>query len=188
MVFIILGAVAFLLFFLYDINSILKISRLLKGGFFAGLLLLTAATAGIILSSGEMLKLELIRTGIYGLLAVLFFALLVYTLFFALPFQDTYLDTKAEPKVYRQGMYALCRHPGVLWFIGLYFSLGQALGLPILNLAAAVFCSLNILYVLFQDNWTFMRAFPDYKEYKNETPFLIPGLHSIRRCFRTISR
>lgn len=188
MLFIILGTVAFLLFFLYDINSILKKSRLLNGCFFAGLLLLIAATAGIILTSREALKLEMIRTGICGFLTVLFFGLLIYTLFFALPFKDTYLNTEAEPKVYREGMYALCRHPGVLWFIGMYISLGQALQLPMLNLAAVIFSSLNILYVIFQDKWTFMRAFPDYKDYKNETPFLIPGLHSMRRCFKTISR
>lgn len=188
MLFIILGIVAFLLFFLYDINSILKKNSLLNGCFFAGLFLLTAATAGIILTSKEVLKLELLRTGIFGLLAVLFLVLLIYTLFFALPFKDTYLSTEIEPKVYRKGMYALCRHPGVLWFIGMYFSLEQALQLPILKIAAAVFSSLNILYVIFQDMWTFTRTFPDYKEYKKETPFLIPGMHSIRKCIKTISR
>ncbi len=187
MVFIILGIMAYLLFFLYDINSIIIKNKLLKGCFFAGICLLTAATTGIIISTADQVKLSIIRTGLCGLMAAVFLTLLIYTLFFALPFQDTYLGTEAPPKVYQNGVYALCRHPGVLWFIGMYLFLGLMLQLPIFYIASAIFSGLNVLYVIFQDSWTFMRIFPDYKQYKQETPFLIPGIHSIRKCMKTIS-
>ncbi len=187
MIFTILGAVAYLLFFLYDINSIIMKNKLLNCCFFSGILLLTTATAGIILSSAGQIRLNVIRTSICGLLAAVFFALLIYTLFFALPFKDTYLEKGAAPKVYQNGVYALCRHPGVLWFIGMYLFMGLTLQLRMFYIASAIFSCLNLLYVIFQDGWTFMRTFPDYKQYKQETPFLLPNISSIQKCFKTIS-
>ena len=187
MIFIVLGVVAYLLFFLYDINSILMKNKLLNCCFFAGIFLLAASTAGIIISSAELVKLPVIRTSICGLLAAVFFALLIYTLFFALPFKDTYVGTEAPPKVYRDGIYALCRHPGVLWFIGMYFFMGLTLQSPMFYIASVIFSCLNLIYVIFQDHWTFMKMFPDYEQYKQETPFLLPGIHSIKKCFKTIS-
>ncbi len=188
MIYTILGVIAYLFFFAYDINSIILKNKLLNCCFFSGLLLLTAATAGIIISSAEQLRLNIVRTSICGLLAAVFFLLLIYTLFFALPFKDTYFENGAEPKVYRNGVYALCRHPGVLWFIGMYFCMGLTLQLPMFYIASAIFSCLNLIYVIFQDCWTFMKTFPDYKQYKQETPFLLPRISSIQKCFRTISR
>ncbi len=186
MLYIVMGVAAYLFFVVYDINSILIKNKLLRGSFFAGFILLTGATAGIVVSSRKMIQLDWSRIFVCGTIALLFFLLLIYTLFFALPFQDTYLERDSAPRLYRGGVYALCRHPGVLWFIGFYFALGQALRLPLLLIASAVFSSLNILYVLFQDCWTFRKVFPDYDEYKKETPFLLPNLTSIKCCFRTI--
>ena len=54
--------------------------------------------------------------------ALCFLLLLIYALFFALPFQETYVVQNVGNKVCAQGMYALCRHPGVLWFTGFYLS------------------------------------------------------------------
>ncbi|HWT74288.1 MAG TPA: hypothetical protein VN258_06175 [Mobilitalea sp.] len=186
MIYIIMGIFAFVLFFLYDINSILLKNKLLYCCFFAGFILLSAATAGIIITSWASIRIDFIRLGIYGGFAFVFFGLLIYTLFFALPFQDTYLDTQAPPKVCRNGVYALCRHPGVLWFAGFYIFLGLALGIPLLKTAAVLFSLLNLLYVFFQDRWTFMKNFNDYGEYKTAAPFLIPNIHSIMNCFKII--
>lgn len=188
MIFTILGAIAYLLFFVYDINSIIMKNKLLNCCFFSGIFLQTAATAGIIASSAEQIRLNIIRTSICGLLAAGFFALLIYTLFFALPFKDTYIENGAAPKVYRNGVYALCRHPGVLWFIGMYLFMGLTLQLPMFYIASAIFSCLNLIYVIFQDCWTFMRTFADYKQYKQETPFLLPRISSIQKCFKTISQ
>ncbi len=187
MIYIILGVIAYLFFFLYDINSVLIRSKLLKPCFFAGILLQAASTVGIVISSAEQIRPNLIRTSICGVLAVLFFFLLIYTLFFALPFEATYMEDEAPRQVYRNGFYALCRHPGVLMFIAMYLFMGLALHLWLFYVASAVFCSLNLLYVLFQDRWTFMRIFPDYGQYKQETPFLLPDRSSITKCIQTIS-
>ncbi len=55
-------------------------------------------------------------------------ALLVYTLFFALPFEKTYTRLEENPPVYTEGVYSLCRHPGVVWFFFLYLFLALLTG------------------------------------------------------------
>jgi protein-S-isoprenylcysteine O-methyltransferase Ste14/DNA-binding XRE family transcriptional regulator len=120
-----------------------------------------------------------------AVLAVVFLALMVYTLFFALPFSATYLEENAPRKAYTGGMYALCRHPGVLWFAGAYLCLGLLLGTPKAAVFALVMTGLNIAYVLFQDRWTFPQSFVNYEEYRRTTPFLLPTPGSAVRCVRT---
>jgi protein-S-isoprenylcysteine O-methyltransferase Ste14 len=129
---------------------------------------------------------DIFRVGIFSLIAVIFLVLLIYSLFFALPFHKTYLETNKKTKVYKDGVYALCRHPGVLWFIGFYFFLGLAFMSALLLMATAVFGFLNILYVIFQDRWTFPRCFQDYKQYIKETPFIIPNQNSLKSCLATL--
>lgn len=186
MIYIILGIVAFLLFVLYDVNSIILKHKLLYCCFFLGFLLLTVATIGIVIRSRDLIKIDIFRMGVFGALAVIFFFLLIYTLFFALPFKNTYIESKGPPKVCQSGVYALCRHPGVLWFMGFYAFIGLALMIPLLLIAAVVFSILNILYVLFQDRWTFIKSFDNYDKYKMDTPFLFPNMKSIKRCLKTL--
>ncbi len=69
--------------------------------------------------------------------------------FFALPFQETYVVQNVGNKVCAQGMYALCRHPGVLWFTGFYLSLWFALGGFRLFCIALWYSCLNLCYVIF---------------------------------------
>ena len=47
---------------------------------------------------------------------------------------------------------------------------------------------LDLLYVIFQDFWTFPRTFTGYDAYKDSTPFLLPSAASIRRAVRTRRR
>ena len=186
MVYLFGGVLAFALFIVYDINGVIFKNRLLSGCFMLGIFLLGGSTVGIVVTSTDLIQTNVLSVIIYGSLAVLCFCLLIYTLFFALPFQDTYLETGGSPKIYKEGMYALCRHPGVLWFIGFYLSIGLMLKIPLLIAAAVIFSLLNLLYVIFQDHWTFMKMFSDYDLYKKETPFLLPSLDSIKRCIQTI--
>ena len=188
MIYILLGFVAFLFFVIYDINSIIFKHKILNGCFFVGVFLITFATVGIIITTRDLIMIDFIGMGILGMLAVIFFYLLIYTLFFALPFKNTYIETEGSPKVYKNGVYALCRHPGVLWFTGFYIFLGLALKIPLLLTAAVIFSLLNILYVVFQDQWTFIKVFDNYDKYKKDTPFLFPSLKSIKCCLQFYRR
>lgn len=187
MIYIILGVVAYLFFFIYDINSIILKNHLLNCCFFAGVFLQISATAGIIFLSMDSIKINLYRTGVFGILAFLFLGLLIYTLFFALPFKDTYITTGSPPKALSNGVYALCRHPGVLWLIGFYAFLGLALQTAFMIVLTVIFSVLDLIYVIFQDRWTFVKYFSNYMEYKSDTPFLLPNLKSMKRCLQTLS-
>lgn len=179
------GCIIFGLYILYDMNSVLWNQRILHACFLVGTVLLAGVTV--------WQAAEAVFAGSYGWytwiflpLAVVFLVLLVYTLFFALPFDETYVQTDGgKSKVYDGGMYALCRHPGVLWFFFFYLCLGGAF-YPAKIMEAGVFYSLlDFLYVVFQDFWTFPKNFADYESYKRSTPFLIPNGKSIRRAIKT---
>lgn len=187
------GAGAFLLFFLYELQVVSGRFRALHICFAAGCFLLAAATAG--LAAGAVMRpgAPIARLIGGGCGAVVFLALLVYTLFFALPFSATY--TKAggtqgagKPCVCRTGVYALCRHPGVLWLAGAHLCVWLMDGTPTTMTGFLLFTALNVAYVSLQDVWSFPRCFADYGDYKKEVPFLIPRPHSVRRCLATLTR
>lgn len=185
---LIIGVVAFVLFFLYDLEQARLFPRqfhkLTQFFFLIGCFLLLATTGKVVWFEINNLSNWSIWQTIFSILAVLFLLLLLYTLFFALPFEETYV-TQNGCKTYDRGMYALCRHPGVLWFTGCYVSLWLVFGGYQLLLLTIVYCSLNFLYVIFQDNITFPRVFTDYNIYKQRVPFLIPTVKSIQMCIQT---
>jgi protein-S-isoprenylcysteine O-methyltransferase Ste14 len=117
-------------------------------------------------------------------LAAAAFAATVYTLFFALPFSDTYVSQQVNT-VCDRGMYALCRHPGVLWLTLTYLFLAIAWGNGQVWRLGVLYSCLNLGYVWIQDRWTFPRTFPDYPAYRKQTPFLIPTAQSIQCAWQT---
>ena len=182
-----LGIAAFALYFLYDINSFLWQRRIPRLFFMTGTLFLGGATVLDLLTA--------LRSGCFSgfwdilLLSVgaLFFAALIYALFFALPFKETYADQQTGNHVYDRGVYALCRHPGILFFFGMYLCTGlAALPGPML-IHNLVFSLLNTGYAWFQDRITFPKTFCDYADYQKRIPFLIPTPASIRAAFYTMS-
>lgn len=180
---IVLGSLGFLLFFLSDFNGVIWKKRWLQGCFPAGCLLLAAATVDLLIRQR--------RPGMgaagYASLAVsaLFLVALVYTLFFAIPFGESYGSQQGGRRVSKNGLYALCRHPGVLWLSGGYLFLWLAFGGKVLFFAFVVFSLLDIGYVVLQDRVIFPKMFDDYGEYRMQVPFLLPTLKSIAKCLRT---
>jgi len=173
------GICAFFLFFLSDYNDWKGSRRGLRFCFPAGTLLLACVTAAGCLK-GTPFAGGPLRIGL-ALLAALFLALLVYTLFFALPVKASYASPGEDRPVCAAGVYALCRHPGVLWFAGLYLCLWAAFGLP---LPFALLCTgLNVALVVFEDRWVFPARLAGYDDYRRTTPFLLPTAGSIRACF-----
>lgn len=180
-----IGVAGFIFYFFYDMNSVLWKNKILHAFFAVGCLCILIAT-GITVS-------EVCLTGgisdipdwVFLGAAVFFLAVLLYTLFFALPFEETYQVQDAQRKVYDKGMYALCRHPGVLWFFLFYLCLGLACMPSDMLWQGIVYTVCNAAYVIFQDIWTFPRTFDTYGDYKKTTPFLIPNAKSIKRAFQT---
>lgn len=183
-----LGTISFILYMAYDLEQAGAIShrfhKITKSFFTIGSILLVAATLMLFWKS-DVLHMEWGRKQIlFLILAILFLALLIYTLFFALPFEETYVVQDAH-KTYDKKMYALCRHPGVLWFAGFYFCLWLTLGTKPLLAVAIWFSFLNFCYIILQDCYTFPKIFSDYADYQKRVPFLIPNGKSLKRCLDT---
>ena len=173
-----LGLCGFALFFLSDYNDWRLSRRGLRVCFPAGGALLIAGTAlechwsgG---PAGGWLRWPALALG------AVFGALLVYTLFFALPAKASYTRPGENRRACTTGVYALCRHPGVLWFAGLYVCLWAALGLPLWE--AAVYSGLNVLLVVLEDRCVFPAKLEGYGDYQKTTPFLLPSRQSVRAC------
>ena len=180
---LLLGMLGFLLFFLYDVNSFTWRSRLLHKSFALGVTLLAAATVLDLAAALRMGAFSGLKDLILLVAGALCLAALVYCLFFALPFSATYLEENAP-----RGVYALCRHPGVLCMLGMYLFWGLG-ALPATMLRnGLIFSGFNTVYVCFQDRMTFPRTFPDYPDYQKNVPFLIPTGASIRAAWRTRRR
>lgn len=184
MVCLLVGAFAFVLFILYDLNQITKNYFWVRPFFGIGCILLACSTVVLSLTGGEY-RLPVFLKFVFGGIAFCFFVLLIYSLFFALPFEKTYITGNLKGSVYDKGLYALCRHPGVLFFIGFYFFYWLSIGSVLLLWAAVLYSVLNLLYILIQDRFSFPRIFSNYDVYKCGTPFLIPTLSSFKRCLQT---
>ena len=177
--------IGFTLYLLYDIDSFAKLWKPLRWGFAAGTLLIAAATVVQLYTAfsekafcgfGDILLLLL------GLLAL---AALVYCLFFALPFGATYANPEQGRQTYAFGVYALCRHPGILCFFAMYLFWGIA-ALPTNFLWYGMVLSvLNLAYAFFQDSVTFPKTFCDYYDYREKAPFLLPTAASFLRAVKT---
>lgn len=179
---VILGTLGFLLYFIYDINSVIWKNSVLQKFFAAGSLCVVISALGTLGMSlkdggGRLTALLGFAAG-----ALLFLVLLIYTLFFALPFEETYVEESKERLAYTEGVYGLCRHPGVLWFAGVYLCLWGVSGELSQGIYFISMIFWNYLYVVFQDLWTFPKTFTNYREYKKKTPFLIPNGRSIQAC------
>ena len=174
------GCLAFGLFFLGDWNDWKWGKAPLRMCFPAGFLLLAEETARLAWNGAPVLPSG--ARGAFYVLAAIFLALLIHALFFALPAGDSYARQAAKRRACTTGVYALCRHPGVLWFAGLYLCLWAAAGLPLA--AAAAFCALDVLLVIFEDLVVFPARLEGYDDYRRTTPFLLPNRGSLRACLK----
>lgn len=169
-----LGAAAFALMLLGDMNDALLHKKALRLCFPAGLAALAAATAAHL----EPGKID----GAWCAVAAAFLLLLLYVLFGSFSPKDAYVSQESGRQVYDKGFYALCRHPGVLFFAGLYVSLHYALALPWAD--AALYTVLDLLLASAEDKCFFPRSIGGYDGYKKRVPFLIPSLSGIKEILK----
>ena len=165
----ILGAVGFVLLLLSEPGVLTE--RGFKTLFPSGLLALAGATVLMFINSSfrGALDVVLLALGAISLLA------LIYVLFFAIPFSESYVEDAGDRKVVDTGAYGLCRHPGVVCFFFIYLFWGlAALPEPGFLCLGIAFSILNGLYALYQDIYSFPRIFSDYADYRRRVPFLIP--------------
>jgi len=180
-----LGIAGFLLYLIYDINSFSWQHPIPRSFFMLGTLLIGIATGWDLWTAVQMSAFSGAADIMLLIGGILCFAALIYCLFFALPFKATYTEQQNDRRVYDGGVYALCRHPGILCFFGMYLLLGAATLPGDLLMHGMVFSLLNLAYAWFQDRITFPRTFCDYESYQQRIPFLIPTGESIRLAWNT---
>lgn len=97
-----------------------------------------------------------------------FLALLVYSVFLEIPLRCR------SGVLYRRGTYALCRHPGLLWFVLTHAALNAVYRSPRFLLISLAMVAGDLALVLAQDTWLFRRRFAGYDAYRRSVPFLLP--------------
>lgn len=180
---IFLGCVSFLMFVAYDINQTRNNRRALRLLFPAGILLLALSSVKTAASDAAFPGPHAASAAwLAGTAASAW--LLIYSLFFAIPAHEAYVEGSAQ-KLCTTGVYGACRHPGVWGFAGVYFFLALFLGSRHLMAGGTIFTLCNIGYSWFQDEYIFPKVFDDYSDYRNSVRFLIPagkkGRDKIRR-------
>lgn len=184
----IIGGATFLLFFLHDFNDWKLGKKCLRFCFPTGMVLLIISTVMMCIPvNAGPIHLMSIRI-LTGILGVLLLWAEIYSLFFSFSREEAYTGKgeSEDRKVCTSRFYALCRHPGVLFFILLYVDLGLCLGMDFPGLA--LLCFLNLLLAAFEDIFVFPKVFSGYEEYKETTPFLVPRCKSIMRCIGDFRR
>lgn len=185
MLYILLGCFAFMFLYIFDLNKLYNIHPVLNSFFALGVLLLSGSTLGILFTDSVKFETGTAFKVFFSMLALVAFILMIYSLFFALPFKKTYVEMK-EIKLIDTGMWALCRHVGVFWFFFLYLFLWLASGKILMFIAGVIWTSLDVIHVYIQDRWIFPQTIPEYDKYKLQVPFLIPNKASISRCLSSI--
>lgn len=179
MLYLIIGCIAFILFILADVNKLKTIHPVLHALFGLGLLLLLWSTIQIV----RINPADFILPGPWqttcAILATVSLGFQLYVLFFAIPFDKTYV-TLGNNKIVDTGFFALARHPGVIWFFFFFVFLWLYSGRMLILWAGLAWTAMDILHVFIQDRFIFPRMFDGYDVYIKKVPFMIPTIHSIR--------
>ena len=185
---LILGTAGFVLYFVYDINSVLSKNVCLQKFFAWGSILVVASVVAEFCSAWRQGHRSVEAVIGFGIGALFFLGLLIYTLFFALPFEETYCEENKLRAAYTEGVYGLCRHPGVLWFAGAFLCMWGMLGgwRPGIYFGLMIFW--NYLYIIFFRSVDISTDIFNYRNINKSTPFLIPNGKSIRVCMKSIRK
>ena len=179
MIYIAVGIFGFIVVHLFDIVSIKRIPSGAKPCVWTVGSGLLAYSIIMLCLKSNTLPLPIWSTWLgWGLLAMSVF-LLSYSLFISLPFRKTYVATGVSDKLITTGLYALVRHPGVIWFVLFMLSLILVSKSSLLLIAAPIFILLDVVLVIVQDRFLFIRMFDGYESYRQKTPMLVPNRQSI---------
>ena len=181
---LLLGAAGFLFCCLFDINKIRWNVRFLNLFFVLGSFMLIFSTIACIFKGDFSVVCS--DFGLYRFLMLLGLILSViaeiYALFFALPFNDTYMESE-KVSVVNRGWYRACRHPGFWSLAFVYLFLWLFFSNIWLFYAFIVYTACNYIYIVIQDIYIFPKYIHGYDDYKKTVPFLLPTKDSICHAF-----
>ena len=180
-----IGVLGFLLLFFFDLTSLKRVPMLKLGFLVTGNCLIGTAIVSACFDS-EHIALPNYAHCCGWCICPLFFLLLIYSLFFEIPFRKTYISKGSCDLLITTGTYGLVWHPGVLWFILFLAGLFLITGSKRLLICLTVMSILDVLYAVIQEKLFFVRIFGnDYREYQKLVPMFIPDASSLKRCVST---
>jgi len=180
MLFILSGAVGFLLMLGSDLLGIKKYNVAQSLLAFFGTLIIVCSSI-LILIEGKTYQMDLGLRILFGAIGLIFLFFLVYSVFI-----EVKKNRRRNNQLVTSGTYALSRHPGVLWLF-FYYVFGSLFFANVDILIAGIVWSLiNVIYVVIQEKVIFTRIFSNYENYKEETPMLLPTMSSIKKCLVTL--
>lgn len=181
---VLLAVAAYALFFAYDVRTVSSAANARSGLLFAAGCVFVLASLIVIFATQFAACPWDVLSILCLIIALIAAALTIKALFFSLP-ANTYAAPEQGRPAYTKGMYALCRHPGVLWLCVALVAVAVMLRTPAAVVGCLVLCAGDVAYMLFQDRWSFPRTFCDYEAYKRSTPLILPTAASVRRAFET---
>ena len=177
------GLLGFGAILLYDINNVNHNNDRLQslygvGGGLIGLAILDQINQGVQKGSTAPMWLRII----FGVLAAVFFVLLVYATLFA--GKRTRWGRQAEGKDARwwekdladRGLFALCRHPAVWLMLLMNLCLMGAVEFDYVTVI--IFNTAGLLLAFYEDRYVFPELVKGWENYKRTTPFLLPNADS----------
>lgn len=164
---LVLGICAFAVMALGDVNDAFFKKKPLKLCFPLGLAMLCLATAARL----DFAKLSVL----WCAAAAVFLVLELYALFGSFSVSEAYTATDVPRQTSENGLYSLCRHPGIPLFAGFYICLHFGAGVPLSDALAYISC--NLLLAAFEDAVIFPRLLGGYDDYKKRVPFIIPRFY-----------
>jgi protein-S-isoprenylcysteine O-methyltransferase Ste14 len=182
MAYIFLGVLGFVIFHLVDLAAIWRLPAAKPAFWFSGCLLVAYSAVKACLAPTRIFLPGWV-SGLGWMLVLVSILQIFYSLFLNLPFKKTYLKTGVGDELITTGLYGIIRHPGV-WGLGvLMAALVMISRSRLMLLAAPVWLVTDIIVVTIQDYLFFTRMFPGYREYRVNTPMLLPRWRSITRLF-----
>jgi protein-S-isoprenylcysteine O-methyltransferase Ste14 len=143
----------------------------------------------LIMLSLEPAKIRLAPWLSYGgwIMLIISLFLLCFSLFWEIPFRETYMSTHSHGRLVDTGTFALTRHPEVLWTALLFSSLFLITGGQMLLIACLLWIALLALRVYVMEKVYLERVFgEEYRQYQKGTPMMIPTRKSLQRCICTL--
>lgn len=185
MIYVALGATGFFLEQLFNVISLKKVPGAKIGIWTLSNVLIVCSLTKICLHP-DKLSLPSWTSWPGWVIFCLSLSFLIYSLFINLPFRETYVARGVGSKLVTTGLYALARHPGVLFLALTLSSLILAFRSRLLLIAAPIWLLLDTVMVVIEDRYFFQRMFPEYIRYCQETPMLLPNKKSTRAFLNSL--
>lgn len=174
----------FLTGWVFDLPRVARSGRLRAAMGFVHMALLTVGFIGLASSPS---RLEVVPSWISKpawVSTVTFLLLFIYTVFIEISVRSWFLGV-GKNQLVTSGSYAMCRHPGTIWVIGMMVSLTLATRSVWLFLTLPLWITLDLLWVWIQERFCFPRLFAGYDRYKLEVPAFLPNRQSLKRAIAT---